>query len=232
MNRALSNPQFWRLYYHLESDSLSEADIAVQLRDLSEHFILRTDTDGDDDEPRYTVEFRLPCGDAFELFIEYEPDPFGSAITLFIRSVAEDAREQMGWWDLARWHPYCIHPDELDALLEYWARQNTAWPDQRVALLLLAPFVGLADETMRQALSARVDAAYRELCPEGGNADLRLHVNEEDQHRWERDDELGWLFSADYACYSLRNRAHRGGEEGVFPFARFYTLMSEIRAAL
>ena len=26
---------------------------------------------------------------------------------------------EMGWWDLARWHPYCLRPEELRILIEY-----------------------------------------------------------------------------------------------------------------
>jgi hypothetical protein len=49
-----------------------------------------------------------------DLLVEYELDPQGCTITLFIRDVSSNNKQQMGWWDLVRWHPYCLHPEELD----------------------------------------------------------------------------------------------------------------------
>jgi hypothetical protein len=40
----------------------------------------------------------------------------------------------------------------------------------------------------------------------------------ESDYNWKEDKELGWLFGGEYPCYSLRNKEHSGGEEGLFPF--------------
>jgi hypothetical protein len=227
MNKAFTNPLFWTFYYQLEFDESQEVDVAGQMRDLSEEFPVRSEIiDGESRQHGLTVaEFALPCGSDLALLVEYQPDCFGSAITLYIQSRASGAKQQMGYWDTVRWHPYCLHPAEFDALLSHWADADPAWPDPRIALLLLAPFVGLSEETARRALAERVDAAFHDLCPGSDMPDLALHVPE--NYRWTDDASLGWLFSGEYPCYSMRNRAHMAGAE-EFPFIAFGQLMQGI----
>lgn len=54
-----------------------------------------------------------------------------------------------------------------------------------------------------------------------------LAVTEED-YRWTRDAELGWVFGGEHPCYSLRSRAHSDGAEGVFPFEEFWQYFSDV----
>jgi len=235
MNSALINPAFWRLYFAREAEVISDREIELQLREIARDFVVRTETirfrhDGlDRTSQRRVIEFPLPCGGGTDLLVEYEPDPQGCTTTLFLHDASSDRKQQMGWWDLARWHPYCLHPEELDLLLNYWARGASPWPDQRTALLLLAPFVGLCDQLTQQSLSARVDAAYRALCPKALNDPPHLCEIPEADYRWDQDDHLGWVFSGNYPCYSTRNRSHVGGDEGEFPFSWFREVISRIR---
>lgn len=221
----LTDPLFWQLYYRLEMEGLSDEDVARQLRGLPRHFPVRLD----EETETHLVEFSLPCPGGFDLFLEYEPDAFGSSITLYLRHAASGAKGQMGWWDLARWCPYCLHPDELDLLLDYWSNVASGGPDARIALLLLARFVGLCDEATRRVLSDRVNAAYRELC-HGASGHLPLSLEIETDHQWVRDEQLGWLFEADYAGCSLRNRAHKESGEEQFPFAQFQIMWNSLQS--
>ncbi len=138
----------------------------------------------------------------------------------------------MGWWDLARWHPYCLHPEELDSLLRFWSRWDPRWPSLELPLLLLCQFVGLQDGNARDSLAARAEAAIQTL----GLSDSKqarpyvpLCVPEGDYH-WEMDAELGWVFMGyEYCCYSIRNRPHADSHEGRFPFTAFREMMSEVQ---
>jgi hypothetical protein len=222
VNAALRDPLFWQQYYRRDSDDFCEDAAACQLEALAKDFVVETDEEAESS----VVHFGLPFGDASEMRVAYTMDAFMTSMELSLRDVASGKDEEMGWWDDARWHPYCIRPEELDLLERHWARRGQ---DVQVGLLLLAPFIGLGDEAARDAMSSRVNAAYRVLCPDvGDHPPLSLHICED--YRWSRDEELGWLFSGEYPCYSLRNRAHVGGEEGRFPFARFNSVMSGLAA--
>jgi hypothetical protein len=114
-------------------------------------------------------------------------------------------------------------------LLEFWQRCDARWPSKELPLLLFCQFVGLADAADLQLLQEKAEAAYRSLnLPDnGGKPNVPLQVPE--QYRWERDEELRWVFTSDeYCCYSLRNRAHASSDEGHFPFAAFREMLAEV----
>jgi len=241
MNSALTSSSFWRLYFFGEAEDISARDIELQLHELAQDFVVRTDTityqhQGQTHSAQIRfVEFRFPCGNGVDLLVEYELnpqhglDPQGSAITLYLHDAASNDKQRMGWWDSVRWHPYCLHPEELDTLLRYWAHSGSQWPDERIALLLLAPFVGLSDEPMLQSLSARVDAAYRALCPQAiDDPPLPIQIPEPD-YRWDHDDLLGLVFTGAYPCYSIRNKSHLEPDKGPFPFSQFGEVIRRVR---
>jgi hypothetical protein len=141
----------------------------------------------------------------------------------------------MGWWDMARWHPYCLRPEEFDSLLQFWGRWDQRWRGQELPLLLLCQFVGLPDASARDALAARAQAAWRPLgLPQPGESPLEIPLHfPEGGYRWEADADLGWVFTSDdYCCYSIRNKAHADSEEGHFPFTAFREMMSEVQQRL
>ena len=55
--------------------------------------------------------------------------------------------------------------------------------------------------------------------------------SEEDDYKWSKDNELGWIFGGAYPCYSIRNREHVDGAEGRFPFAEWATIVAKLPAA-
>lgn len=240
MNPVFATEKFWQPYLTLEPEDLSDDDIAAQLDGLREDYVVREDPVSFEVSGREyieisrVVEFSFSCGDNHSLLIEYEIDAEECGKTLFLVDSRSGVKSQMGWWDLARWHPYCLRPAELDALLQYWSRWDPRWREQELPLLLLCQFVGLCDPESRDSLATRVEAAYRAPGFPGSDAGrpaVPLHVMED--YRWEIEGDLGWVFTSDdYACYSTRNRAHTGSDEGCFPFAAFREAMTQVQTRL
>ena len=225
VNEALEDPLFWQLYYLCEFEQFPEEAVVRQLKALARDFAVRTDADGETP----VLRFRLPLGDRFEIGIDFTLEEFMCRIGLDLHDAEAGKSVALGWWDDIRWHPFCLREEELDRLVHYWSRHAPAWYDARIGLLLLAPFVGLTEAGARDRLADRVNAAYRDLCL-GAAAHPPLAIKMRADYRWSHDGELGWLFSGDYACYSIRNRAHLGGGEGDFPFTQFNAVMDAIAA--
>jgi hypothetical protein len=241
VNPVFATNAFWQPYLTLEPGEVSEDDFRAQLEGLGRDFTVRDGTIHYDysghprTAVRRSVEFPFACGDRFSMVIEYEPSVSGCSRTLFLADAGSGTRSQLGWWDLARWHPYCLRPAELDSLLEFWGHWDHRWTGQEVPLLLLCQFVGLPDAGARDSLAARAQAALRSLGLSGSNArqvHVPLHVPDGD-YRWEADAELGWVFTGDdYECYSIRNRLHADSDEGRFPFTAFRGMMDEVQRRL
>lgn len=240
MNAVFSTSGFWRPYLTLEADGVSKEKLAAQLERLEEDFLVRTEIVTFEHAgrpctaPRRFVEFRFSCGERFSLVVEYEPDVMGCSKTLFLEDAHSRTKNQMGWRDGIRSHPYCLQAEELRAILECCARWDPRWQGQRpeLPLLLLCDWVGLADAGVRDSLAARVEAAMEAvIAQQAGEDPLEIPVyGPRDDYRWKWDKELGWVFTSDkYCCYSLRNRPHAGSEEGCFPFAAFREMMEEIQ---
>ncbi|HEX9050245.1 MAG TPA: hypothetical protein VF841_06890 [Anaeromyxobacter sp.] len=176
-----------------------------------------------DDERGLTgdLEVRFPWDG--RLALELVAGPGRKALALV--DPASGARHPLGWWDEARWHPFALRWNELERLTSDWAVRPDAEPRAPVPLLLLSCFVGFgaADDEDRASAFSAVAAGFRMLGLAAHEAsalaaDALPRVGERD-YRWTRDPELGWIFGGGYPCYSLRNREHLAGAEGVFPFA-------------
>jgi len=240
MNPTLTTFAFWQPYLFLEPENLSQADLDAQLDSLRNDYTVRQDTVTFEHNRKpktvvhRVVEFRFTCGPRFSLLLEYTPQINGCEKSLSLVATAVGKKYSIGWWDQARWHPYCLRLDELDTLLNYWKQHDPHWPTSSVPLLLLAGFVGLADETERASLQARCESACRTLGfePPPPDQPIALAPDPRDQYRWENDPELGWLFTSDeYPCYSIRNRQHLAGDHGNLPFALFNQMMRDVRQA-
>ena len=59
-------------------------------------------------------------------------------------------------------------------------------------------------------------------------ANKTLVLPSEDDYRWTEDEELGWVFGGDYPCYSIRNREHSDGSEGLFPFSEWSSVVAQL----
>ncbi|HSI15947.1 MAG TPA: hypothetical protein VK961_28120 [Chthoniobacter sp.] len=234
MNLVFTAREFWQPYFYLEPEGVNEDEVARQLKIIQADFPVREDKVQFEVQGRQhvaihrIVEFSFRCGDRYSLLIEYELETDGCLLELFLVDGQSGTKSKMGWSDLACWHPYCLHPEELDALLVYWERHDPRWSSQHLPLLLICQFVGLPDASSRDSLSARAQTALAAVCPTV-RMEIPLHISEGDSI-WEDDPELGWLFTSDtYGCYSLRNRPHLDSKKHHFPFAAFRELMAEVR---
>lgn len=231
MNPVFQSPVFWETYLTLDPRDESAEELAAQRVSLSADFQVHEGSREMETED-YVVEFVFACGDRYSIVVEYAPAACSKEIYLADASSCET--HLMGWYDLVRWHPYCLRTEELDALLEFWRRRDPRWPTPHVPFLLLCQFVGLADPAAADALTSRGDAAWRALGmppPKTGEPAVALHVPEPEDYRWELDQQLGWVFTSDeYCCYSIRNRAHVDGEEGRFPFKKFREMIEHVRS--
>ncbi len=236
MNQVLKTRAFWQSYFTLEPPDGSEPELVAQLEGLRHDFAVQQETRSYEVKGRThtfvrrSVVFAFACGERFSLQMEHVPDINGCQKNLYVVDERSGTRRQMGWWDLARWHPYCLRLEELDSLISYWQRRDPRWPAPELPLLLLFQFVGLADEATGERLRTRVAAALQQVVgPEPAVELLDDALQVKEDYRWEQDAELGWVFtSEDYACYSLRNRPHAESSEGRFPFAEFRELMTDV----
>jgi hypothetical protein len=241
VNPVFETPAFWQPYLTLEPGDVTAEDFTAQFDTLRREFPVREEVQTIKRKGRshrfvdYFVEFRFACGERFSIVLEYEVSPDLGCTKELSLADARSGQHHLGWWDQARWHPYCLRADELDALIRHWQRHDPRWPNPHVPLLLLCQFVGPDDDAAVKALTSRADAAWRALdlpTPRKGRHAVELEVPEPRDYRWELDDEHGWVFtSEEYCCYSVRNRPHAGGEEGRFPFRQFREMMEHVRAA-
>jgi hypothetical protein len=171
VNPVFTTRAFWQPYLYLEPEGVNADDIARQLAVLQTDFPVREDQVPFELQGRQhvairrVVEFSFRCSDRYSLLIEYELEVQGCMTVLFLVDRQSGTKSQMGWSDLARWHPYCLHPEEFDALLADWERHDPRWHGQHLPLLLLCQFVGLPDSSSRDSLSARAEAALAAVCP-------------------------------------------------------------------
>jgi hypothetical protein len=241
VNSILGTSTFWQPYLTLEPGEVSEEGFAVQLEELRRDFAVRDEISQYEYSGRQhravrrVVEFPFTCGERFSLVLDYQPAVTGCRTTLFLADTHSGTKREMGWWDLARWHPYCLRPLELDSLLQFWKLWDPRWRGQETPLLLLCQFVGLPDLGARDALTARAQTVLQSLGLPGANEsqlEVPLYVPD-GNYRWEEDAELGWVFTSDeYCCYSIRNRPHFDSDEGRFPFTAFREMMNEVQQRL
>ena len=203
MNPVLTTPAFWHPYLTLEPESINGPDLAAQLDSLQRDHVVREVTTNYvfRGQPRSAVhrlvEFPISCGDRFSLMVEYYPDLKGCEKVLYLIDARTGKKWQMGWWDLARCHPYCVRLDELGELFEYWQQSDTRLANPDLALLLICQFVGLADSQELDALNVRSMAACKSLgLPAIGERYQWVPLHAPEGYRWEFDAELGWLFAS------------------------------------
>jgi len=217
----LRHKAFWLFYAGADDEPLDD--------DVVRHF----DTTTINRREYLEAVIPLPCGADFSLEVTISPD-LGS-VNLGLRNANTNAVAEMGWWDDARWHPHALRWSELTRLHQYWVSRLAPAIHPSAAFLLLARFVGNGlDE--RDHFSQRKDVIrdhYEELqlftlAETTKLADKTFVLPSEDDYRWTEDDEFGWVFGGEYPCYSIRNREHSGGSEGLFPFSDWSTVFDQL----
>jgi len=234
VNGLFTDRNFWLLFKQLENDGLEDGDIVRLLETAGRDF--ETEKEEEDGEITGTVRFVFGCGQEHSLFLTLTMAGGEADKRLSLKENSSGKEYELGWWDLARAHPYCLRPQELDTLCKYWKGQGV-WQDD-LPYLLLCDFVGITEKKEGKALRSREREMLKSLRCYGRG--LVSSVDEdgitreaglkEEGYRWRQDPELGWLFSgSEYACYSLRNREHLGSECGTFPFAQWNAMIGGIR---
>jgi hypothetical protein len=222
LQELLATKEFW-FFYQLGEDYALDEGMVKKLTTLNRET-------GETDP--VAIQFKCPL--RFSIELEICLDFY--VINLMLVNGRSNKRSELGWWDEARWHPFALRWNELQGLLRYWKAHPSHCPvGTSAALLLLARFVGNAVNDINKfpARKKLVAAAYSDL-----GLFTRAEVKElvegtlvdstEDDYRWTKKTELGWVFGGEYACYSIRNAEHSDGSEGRFPFADWNRLMTKI----
>lgn len=242
MNAAFLSPGFWTLFYTLEGD-LADAEVQAQLDMLGADYPTHEETTRwqfpgkTETVTRRFVSFTFACGKRFSLLLEYEPDPRISSKTLFLLDVKSGEKHQLGWWDRARRHPYCLRLEELQLLVEYWSRRDPRWKSPDLPLLLLCDFVGFVDDKSFAEWQRRVRSVFERAIPGGAQWPAIQMRSREGNYSWRYDPRLAaWLFTCDgygVQCFSIRNVEHQcPPEEGAFPFAQWEQMLSQVHQGL
>jgi len=230
---------FWNLFSFLERAEVKEEMVDQWLDALGQDFkIEREQFDfkvGNQRQEGFNriLVLEFDCGRGYTLRLEYTPHPEGGEKYLYLCAPHQE-KQLMGWWNLENWHPYALSPEELDLLLSYWEKQGGKWTNRHLAHALLHDFVGLDSEEATADYAAKTFEAFNELRIKGfakvEQKPIAIFYYEDSEYHWRYNRKLGWLFESDqYACYSIRNKAHSKGEEGRFPFEDWNYLMKQIR---
>jgi len=218
----LREMEFWR-YYTAVDEEEPEVDAA-----LADKY---SEAEGKQQFRSFTL--LLDCGGRYNFLVKVSAEHWDLSLQFL------DAREKqlssMGCWDVARWHPFALRWDELEALWAFWKKHPSIKPSADLYALLLAKFVGipLSEATGLQNARAKIEPVYRQLGYSTDDArrlaEATLVSPTEKDYAWSKDPELGWVFGGEYSCYSLRNRDHSGGQEGKFPFQGLQQLLVSLR---
>jgi hypothetical protein len=145
-----------------------------------------------------------------------------------------DVSVELGHWDQARWHPFCLRWSELEAVVA----QMSIAPDPHplapeVGMLLLARWVGHGSDEVALLNDRRgvIAGTFERLGLFRGEDAVRMAARlmqtvPEDDYAWRWDSERGWLLSGEYPGYSIRNDCH-----GRFPFAEFTEFRRQLAVA-
>jgi hypothetical protein len=235
MNAVFSNNDFWNLFWNLEPDDIGDFNLEKNIEILSQDFDIKKEINGS--LTYYSVNLSFNCGQKYSLLLDCGfHNGFGLSCdkSLQLKDNLTKETYELGWWDMARWHPYCLRPEELRFLIEYWKRFDSKWQDGKLPLLLLLHFVGFENETQAEPFFEEAT----EICKVWEIHSRYLQIEnwfeaiEREKYKWSFNQNLGWTIgNDDYSCYSLRNKEHYNdaiNDEGSFPFRKFNQMMQEV----
>lgn len=224
VSAILGSKAFWPFYVRASHEPLEY--------DILRHF--DTKKINGRDYPEAIVS--LPCGDTQS--IEIAIDAHLATANLGLRNSDSNVTAEMGWWDDVRCHPHALRWAELTALYNYWIDDPPSEIHPNAAFILLAIFVGhgVDDHPELPNRSDTIRGHYEQLqlfseAEIDTLTDKTLVLPSEDDYNWSHDDELGWVFGGEYPCYSIRNREHSDGSEGLFPFSSWSVLMDRLASS-
>lgn len=208
---------FWRWYHAL--DDWQEHELPAELRPALPNLSAQ------EDSRSASVWFHI--GDGTTLVLDLSLEFWHLNLAL---ETPDGSSSELGWWDEARWHPFALRWEEVQALVRVAGHEL----GDDVALCLLAPFVGTDTsapdqlEQVRNSVKGALDRLGIDEQTATRLAESAVRPVAGEEYQWTRHPELGWVFGGEYPCYSLRNQAHAGGAEGQFPFAAMAKLRHEL----
>ncbi|MCP2321671.1 hypothetical protein HDA40_000178 [Hamadaea flava] len=254
----LADPLFWARYFYAHADGPgadrlgdlagkvadayeSEDDDDLDEDDLDDDGLDDDLEDEDDDEEvgEFQYQLRFDVGDGYGLLLDFDVslDSYNLAAYGPGRPEAE-----LGWDDLAHWHPYALRWSELELICRALAAKDGELPQPGPALALLCRFAAVFEDDDVDSAVAAVEAAYASLRPAGWTGYWPRGADwlERSDFRGRRvtwhSDESGnrWGEQAEGAgrdFYSIRSARPEPGANG-FPHDLLRTILTKAAAAV
>ncbi|WP_203978292.1 hypothetical protein [Planotetraspora silvatica] len=229
---------FWARYTFAHEDGPG-ADRLGDLEELLGDDLddLDDEEDQDPDDTALDVEFDVGGGHRVLLTVDSQADSYSLGIA------APDSADtaELGWDDLAHWHPYALRWAELDLICRAVAALDPQSQHPGAPLALLCRFAAVFEDDDVDGALAAVDAAYASLRPQQWDGywpcgtDWLERADFRGQNVvWQRD-QAGNLWArqeddheADF--YSTRVEPAAGTDD--FPHTRLQALLSAAAATL
>lgn len=240
-------PEFWARYTfaHEDGPGADRLGALQDLLDAEDELDDDIDDDGEDSADEYDedddtsldVAFEVGAGHHVVLSVDVSLDLHSLGAT----TPGTTEPSELGWDDMAHWHPYALRWSELDLICRAIAARSPELPPG-AALALLCRFAAVfEDDDVDRALAA-VDRAYAALRPTDwagywprGTDWLERADFRGEGVTWQRDD-AGDLWAVQHDAdaqpfYSTRIGPDTGASDG-FPHAQLRAVLDAARATL
>lgn len=155
LRESLPDPVFWARYTFAHADGPG-GDRLGALQDLLDEL----DDEDEDEDSSVDVAFEVGPGHYVVLSIDASIDYYSLGVT----TPGTGEPVELGWDDLAHWHPYALRWSELDLICRAIAARSPELPPGTPLALLCRFSAVFDDDDVDQALAA-VDEAYAALRP-------------------------------------------------------------------
>lgn len=157
MDLPLHDPLFWARYTFAHDGEAG----AERLGDLAEQLDDYLDDDLEDDEDVEGVEVTFEVGGGCRLVLDVSLELDHHELGIIVPGRAEPA--ELGWDDMAQWHPHALRWSELESICRAADGERHPGP----ALALLCRFAAVYEDDEVAAATVAVDTAYASLRPSG-----------------------------------------------------------------
>ncbi|MEV5766539.1 hypothetical protein AB0L34_18500 [Micromonospora sp. NPDC052213] len=238
LQESLRDPVFWARYTFAHEEGPG-ADRLGDLEDLLDDDD-DDDDDADEDSDDSSLDVAFEVGDGHHVVLSMDASIDSYSLEVTTPDSAEPA--ELGWDDLAHWHPYALRWSELDLICRAIAARDPQLQHPGAPLALLCRFAAVFDDDDVDQAVAAVDEAYAALRPpqwEGYwpcGADWLERADFRGQNViWQRD-EAGNLWARqddrhDEPFYSTRLGPDTGTGEG-FPHAPLRAVLEAATATV
>ncbi|MEV0630911.1 hypothetical protein [Nonomuraea wenchangensis] len=237
LQEPLHDPVFWARF----TFAYEEGPGADRLGDLAD--LLNDDDDEDDDDGDFAdsaVDVAFEVGDGHHAILSMDASADSYSLLVTTPGLAEPA--ELGWDDLAHWHPHALRWSELDLICRAIATRDPRLRHPGAPLALLCRFAAVFDDDDVDQAVADIDAAYAALRPAQWKgywpcgADWLSRADFRGEHvTWQRD-EAGnqWARQDDHddePFYSTRTGPDTGTADG-FPHAPLRAVLGAATATV